>query len=96
MKFKIYNCFNPDFFVKAIKKSGAQYLWIFAHGDRHGIDFGGKGGYVPFCKLAGTHQRKFIAQLHCSHLTGKTMWEYLSNTSGIFCEGSTRLYKIEI
>lgn len=87
VKFKIYNCLDPDFFIEAIKKSKAQSLWIFAHGDRHGIDFGGNGGYVPFCKLAGTHQRKFIAQLHCSHLTGETMWEYLSNKPGIFYEG---------
>lgn len=87
-KFKIYNCYNTKCFEESIEKTKAQNLWIFGHGDRHGISFGDdKGDYFPFCKLEGKERRSFIAQLHCCHDTGKTLWEYLSDEPGIFLEG---------
>jgi hypothetical protein len=87
-KFKIYNCYNAICFQKTIEKMKAQNLWIFSHGDRHGISFGNKeGDYFPFCKLERKARWSFIAQLHCCHGTGKTMWEYSSTQPGIFSEG---------
>lgn len=88
IKFKIFDCYNSECFYKSIKESKAQNLWVFGHGDRHGISFGkGKGEYCPFCKIGGTSRRTFIAQLHCCNQTGKTLWEYLSDKPGIFSEG---------
>jgi hypothetical protein len=88
IKFKIFSCYNSKCFDKSITKTKAQNLWIFGHGDRHGIYFENKIiDYIPFCKIAGTCPRSFIAQLHCCNLTGKTMWEYLSEKPGIFSEG---------
>jgi hypothetical protein len=88
IKFKIYDCHDSESFYKSIEKTKAQNLWIFGHGDRHGISFGKeKGDYCPFCKVVGSNRRSFIAQLHCCHKTGKTLWEYLSDKPGIFSEG---------
>ena len=92
IKFKIYNCYTPECFYIAIKESKAQHLWIFGHGDRHGVSFG-KGGYCPFCKVIETNRKSFIAQLHCCHHTGKTLWEYLSDKPGIFSEGLRDVHK---
>ena len=86
IKFKIYDCYNPDDFYTAIKESKAQNLWIFGHGNRHCISFG-KDGRFPFCKIVGVERKSFIAQFHCCHQNGKSLWEYLSDKPGIFSEG---------
>lgn len=86
IKFKIFNCHNSSCFDKAIKTTPAQNIWIFGHGDRHGISFG-KQDYYTYCKLMGTNRRSFIAQLHCCNDDGTTLWEFLSDRPGIFFEG---------
>jgi hypothetical protein len=86
IKFKIFNCFEPECFYKAIEKTQAKYLWVFGHGNRHRVSFG-KGSYCPFCQITGPKRISFIAQLHCCHFTGRTLWEYLSDKPGIFSEG---------
>jgi hypothetical protein len=92
IKFKIYNCYTPECFYTSIAKSKAQNLWIFGHGDRHGISFG-KDGYCPFCKIVGASRKSFIGQIHCCHNTGKTVWEYLSDKPGLFSEGFHEIYQ---
>lgn len=88
IKFKIYNCHNPQDFYESIKLSKAPNLWIFGHGTRHRISFGNETeDKCPFCKIAETDRRSFIAQFHCCNGTGKTLWEYLSDKPGIFSEG---------
>jgi len=86
IKFKIYSCYNPKCFQTALVKSKAPNLWIFAHGDRHGISFA-KDCYYPFCLVKSTTKRTFIGQIHCCHNSGTTLWEYLSDKPGLFSEG---------
>jgi len=89
IKFRIYNCYNPDCFYKSIKNTKAQNLWIFAHGRRHGISFDKEkeGGFCPFCKIERTERINFIAQLHCCNGKGDTLWQYLSDEKGIYSDG---------
>jgi hypothetical protein len=89
IKFKIIVCDNEKCFDNAIRDSKAPNLWIFGHGKRHMIDFG-EGAEYAFCKFKGlkdVNKKKFIAQLHCCHGNGLTLWEYLSDKPGIFSEG---------
>jgi hypothetical protein len=92
IKFKIHYCHNPECFRTAIVKSKAPNLWIFAHGDRHGVSFA-KDCYFPFCKIKGSNRRSFIGQIHCCHNSGTTLWEYLSDKPGLFSEGIHDVYQ---
>jgi hypothetical protein len=88
IKFRLYRCSNANCFYKSINETKAQNIWIFAHGRRHSISFGvGKENSCSFCKFEGKPRKKFIAQLHCCHGKGKTLWEYLSDEKGLFSEG---------
>jgi hypothetical protein len=83
--FKVISCHDCECFETAIKASHAKKLWIFGHGDRHGISFGDEI-YFPYCRLENGPKKDFIAQLHCSNGEGKALWEYLSisGNPGIF------------
>jgi hypothetical protein len=91
IKFRLYHCHNSLELYNSFNQSKSQNLWIFGHGDRHGVSFGkGDENYYPFCKLAKTQKRTFIAQIHCCNGFGKTLREYLSyqsNQLDIFSEG---------
>jgi hypothetical protein len=91
IKFRLYHCHNSQELHSSFDLSKSQNLWIFGHGDRHGVSFGkGDGSYYPFCKLAKTQKRTFIAQIHCCNGSGKTLREYLSyqpDQPDIFSEG---------
>jgi len=94
IKFKLYNCHTCEEFYKSLTETPAQKLWLIGHGDRHGVSFGrGKGKYCPFCKDKNKYSddktvKPFIAQLHCCHGEGKTLYEYLSDKPGIFSKGT--------
>jgi hypothetical protein len=86
--FQIYICKDPKSFEIALKNPNTKYLWIFGHGDRHGVDFGNRV-YYPYCRLSKVSKNEdmkkvFIAQLHCSSGEGKPLWEYLSENQGIY------------
>ena len=87
IKFRVYNCHNSKQFWTSVNRSKAPYIWIIGHGDRHGVSFSKENGYFPFCNIAKTNPRLFIAQLHCCGGSGMTLWEYLSEKPGIFSEG---------
>lgn len=91
-KFKLYNCHSRECFIDALRTSPAQHVWIFGHGTRHSVSFG-NGCVVTFCELKDAPKRDFIAQLHCCHGTGMTLWEYLSKKPGIFTEGWHHYYQ---
>ena len=80
---KIVVCDNSDVFLTEIMCNKAKNIWIFGHGDRHGVCFG-KKKYFPYCKLKNAPKKKFIAQLHCSNGDGKALWEFIASSPGIF------------
>ena len=81
--YKVIFCDNEESFKNEIIEENAQYLWIFGHGDRHGVFFR-KQKYFPYCRLKNAPKKRFIAQLHCCNGSGNTLGEYLSTNSGIF------------
>jgi len=87
--FKIYHCYNPDDFIIALRNRSAKYVWIFAHGWRGGVAFKwGEGNniralinpkttiiaYESLEKMTPSLPKKhFIAQLHCNHLSKRSL-----------------------
>jgi len=83
--FKIYHCYDADDLIKILKNDRSKYLWIFGHGWRGGITFKFshtlsvlilRKNHRIFYDYSNLNlilneipKKKFIAQLHCNHIS---------------------------
>jgi len=72
--YKIYLCDTPAKGEAVIKCPAITHLWIFAHGLRHGIDFG--GNLLYYCEVENYPRRDFIGQYHCNNGGGRALTYY--------------------
>lgn len=72
--YKIYLCNTPVQGKAVIESPLITHLWIFAHGLRHGIDFGESVLY--YCEIENYPSRIFIGQYHCNNGGGRALTDY--------------------
>lgn len=78
--YKIYFRADEKTMKEVIKNKKATIVYILGHGQRHGVKVSSKS-LVYYCEFEKSPKKKFIAQLHCNHYGGKSLAEYLSNSS---------------
>lgn len=80
--FKIYHCYKSEDFITVLKNENTKYIWIFGHGWRGGITFGGTRTlshlFTPnitsfsYKKIQDEWEKypkkKFIGQFHCNNI----------------------------
>ncbi len=78
--YKIY--FNTDRanLKKIINNPKARVIYLIGHGNRHGIKLNNKE-MAYYCEFEKSPKKDFIALLHCTHNTGKSLVDYISKDS---------------
>lgn len=78
--YKIY--FNTDGakLKKIINNPKARIIYLIGHGSRHGIKLNNKE-MAYYCEFEKSPKKDFIALLHCTHNTGKSLVDYISKDS---------------
>jgi len=66
--------------VKIINNPKTTIIYLLGHGIRHGIRINQKE-IVYYCEFLKSPRKKFIAQLHCNHMGGRSLVEYISKNS---------------
>jgi hypothetical protein len=88
LPYMIYNCYEPEDLKIVVNNLNAQFLWIFGHGFRGGLNFGaGRNQY--YSELKDAPRKQFIGQFHCNpqtHPTEKSLAELIS-TWGYVTDG---------
>ncbi|MDG6219760.1 MAG: hypothetical protein QCI00_10050 [Candidatus Thermoplasmatota archaeon] len=85
--YKIFEITKPKELKEIVSDNNALYLWIFGHGNRHGISFGSKSffyyDYIDELrnKSIKLPKKRFIAQFHCNTGFGKSLADYLVDDS---------------
>lgn len=75
--YRVYKGISGEDFKKIVNDEKVESLFIFGHGCRHGFTLGKNDG-VYYCELRNAPKKKFIAQLHCNHGSGKSLGEYIA------------------
>ncbi len=78
--YKVHFGTNKKELKKIIKNPKTKIIYIFGHGQRHGVKLNNKE-MAYYCEFEGYPKKKFIAQLHCNHYAGKSLVEYISENS---------------
>jgi len=68
--------FDEKKFRKIVYDKNCKELYLVGHGCRHGLKIDDKCFY--YCELKDAPKKDFIAQLHCNHLGGKSLADYLA------------------
>jgi len=77
--FKLLKKFDKKKFDDMIYDENCRGLYILGHGSRHGLSIS-KDEMLYYCEYANAPKKAkkvFIIQLHCNHLKGKPLAEYL-------------------
>ena len=83
--FKLLRKFDKKKFSDMIYDKNCKGLYILGHGTRHGLRVS-KDEMVYYCEFANAPKKEFIIQLHCNHLRGKSLVEYLDAQSDFSME----------
>lgn len=78
--YKVYFRTDKNKLKSIIQNKKTTIVYIIGHGQRHGVKTGNKE-MTYYCEFQESPKKKFIAQLHCNHLGGKSLVEYLSENS---------------
>lgn len=78
--YKVYFRTDKNKLKDIIQNKKTSIIYIVGHGQRHGVKTG-KKEMTYYCEFQKSPKKKFIAQLHCNHLGGKSLVEYLSEKS---------------
>lgn len=76
----VYVVKNKEEFTNIINDTKVKSLFVFSHGQRHGVKFGNEVWH--YCNLPKVKHIQFVGQFHCNHYSGKTLYEHLE------CEGT--------
>lgn len=74
--FKLLKKFDKKKFSDMIYDRNCTGLYIIGHGSRHGLRIS-KEEMIYYCEYATAPTKDFVIQLHCNHLRGKSLAEYL-------------------
>jgi len=78
--YKIYFKISAKRLKRIINNPKTTILYLIGHGNRHGIKINNKE-MVYFCEFEKSPKKEFIAHLHCTHNTGKSLVDYISKDS---------------
>jgi len=78
--YKIYFRVDARRLKRIINDPKTTILYLIGHGNRHGIKINNKE-MVYFCEFAESPKKEFIAHLHCTNNTGKSLVDYISKDS---------------
>jgi len=73
--FSVYVVSNKDEFMSVINNRKVKVLFVFGHGQKHGVKFGNELWH--YCNIPKVSHIKFVTQFHCNHYTGKSLHEHL-------------------
>lgn len=74
--FKLLKKFDKKKFSDMIYDVNCTGLYILGHGSRHGLRVS-EDEMIYYCEFANAPKKEFVIQLHCNHLRGKSLVEYL-------------------
>jgi energy-coupling factor transporter transmembrane protein EcfT len=75
--FKLMTNFDRDRFREMVYDANCIGLYIIGHGTRHGLRIS-KEEMLYYCEFPDAPAKEFVVQLHCNHLRGKSLVEYLN------------------
>jgi hypothetical protein len=78
--YKIYFNTNRVKLNQIINNKKATIIYIIGHGNRHGVKLNNKE-MAYYCEFEKYPKKDFIALLHCTHNTGKSLVDYISKDS---------------
>lgn len=78
--YKIYFRTNKEKLKKIINNPKTKIIYLIGHGNRHGIKLNNKE-MAYYCEFENSPKKDFIALLHCTHNTGKSLVDYISKDS---------------
>lgn len=78
--YKIYSRVSFVKLKQILNNLKTTIIYLMGHGNRHGIKLNNKE-MAYFCEFEKSPKKKFIAHLHCTHNTGKTLVDYISKDS---------------
>jgi len=90
--FAVYSKVSKEKFREIVKNKKATILYVFGHGVKHGVKISKKEVFY-YCDLRKFPKKKFIAQLHCNPLGGKSLVDYLS-TNGFVSNGELSFFQL--
>lgn len=71
----VYNKVTSNKLKKIINNKNVGSIFLFGHGERHGIKVG-RNEVVYYCEFPAHPKKYLIAQFHCNHFKGKSLAEY--------------------
>lgn len=75
--YKVYFNITLKGLSSVINNPKATIVYIIGHGNRHGVKISNKET-AYYCEFQNSPKKKFIALLHCTHNTGKSLVEYIA------------------
>jgi len=74
--FKLLTKFDKKRFRNMIYDKNCKGLYILGHGRRHGILIS-EDEMLYYCEYKDAPKKDFVVQLHCNHMKGKSLGDYL-------------------
>jgi hypothetical protein len=84
--YTVYLVKSKEEFIDIINNKQVKSVFVFSHGQRHGIKFGNEIWH--YCNLPKVKHIQFVGQFHCNHYSGKTLYEHLG-CNGVMTQGVT-------
>ena len=89
--YTVYVVKTKEEFTDIIKDKQVKSVFVFSHGQRHGVKFGNEIWH--YCNLPKVKHIQFVGQFHCNHYTGKSLYEHLE-CDGVMTKGVTLYHDI--
>ena len=74
--YKLLNKFDKKDFDKLVFDQNCRGLYILGHGRKHGLLIS-KNEMLYYCEYRNAPKKEFIVQMHCNHMKGKSLGNYL-------------------
>ena len=88
----VYDKVTSSKLKKIIRDSHVKSIFLFGHGQRHGVKVG-KDEMVYYCEFLSHPKKHLIAQFHCNHLKGKSLADYGEKPIYTFIENKIQRYR---
>ena len=92
--YRVYNKVTSNKLKEILKGKEAKSIFIFGHGERHGIRVG-KNEVMYYCDVPKSPKKHLIAQFHCNHYSGKSFSDYNKPKFSFVTNSTQRLPGIE-
>lgn len=87
----VYVVDDKDELIDIVQNKNVKAVYIFGHGQRHGVKFGNEVWH--YCNMPKASHIEFVGQFHCNHYTGKSLYDHLE-CDGRMVDGVTLCYDV--